>query len=69
MNQANRERANCLVQTELPEHSIHPTNGSRAFGVAMRFRFVPVGMGVDVISMHVRMGVEMYVRVWMQITI
>jgi len=57
MDQANGERAHGLIQAELAEGAIHPSDRCGVFVVTVLFGFVMMPMGVNVITVLVRMSV------------
>ena len=62
VNQSHRQRTHRLIQTELAEDAVHPSDG-RGFGrVAMLFGIVSMRMAVNEIAMNVRMRMRVSMR-------
>ena len=58
VDEADKQRANGLIEAELAEDAIHPADRGGCFGVAVLFGIVGVRVGVNVISVDVWMHVR-----------
>jgi hypothetical protein len=57
MNDAHDGRPDDLMETQPPEHAIHPTHRCRILGMAVFPRTVILGIAVNVVSVSVAMRV------------